>query len=111
MSFWARDHVIWKDGTFVETWMEERWGQLPQSLRDVVLRECAAGNKATHIQGNSEKNVVVLSLEGPPVYSEVPSDVIVHTGFSVGNYRYDNVECTYQDRLFGSLVAFMKKNP
>ena len=110
MSYWAKDDAKWKDGVYVEPWMEECWNRLPDVLKNIAMKEISLGNKAEHIQCAGSPCVLLVLEKEPQSTDSLPEEVIKHTSFNEDNYCFDGTLCTYQDINSRSVIAFPDVN-
>lgn len=97
----------WNGNGFSEVEPNSLWERLPENLRHVAIAEIGAGNRALAILENSERGIVLLSLERGPLVSINPAAGIqIHTKHAFGNYCYEGTKATYQDLQSGCFLAF-----
>ena len=106
MSYWAKNDSRWKDGVYVESWMEDCWERLPNVLKDIAAKEMALGNKAEHVQCAGQPFVLLVLEKAPQSSDALPEGVMKHTSFNEDNCCFDGMLCTYQDLASRSVIAF-----
>lgn len=101
------NYPTWNGGGFFEGEPNSLWVRLPESLRSIASAEVSAGNSVLSILENSERGIILLSLErGPLVSIPQPAGIQVHTQHEYGNYCYEGTKATYQDIQSGCFLAF-----
>ena len=101
---------MWGQDGFADAIAQSYWRELPESLQRHAVAERDAGNRVVQILRNEERGIVLLEFERGPLVKGVPPGATIHTEHRYGNYCYDGTQCTFEDELTGSFLAFGDPN-
>ncbi len=97
----------WNGNGFSDIVAQKWWGELPVTLREIVISEIAAGNELEQILRNNERDIVLISLSARPMIQDPKNEAIkIHKSHSYGNYCYDGTFCTYEEVSSGCFISF-----
>ena len=80
----ARNDPVFEEGFIVESVDDRCWNELAPALKQLVLAEAAAGNKAANIGVAAGTRLIRVALPGPAKQdlSTLPEGLVLRKGFT-----------------------------
>jgi len=104
----AKNDPVFRDGFVVESADERCWNELAPALKELVLAEAAAGNKALNIGSDGEPRRIYVQLAGPAKLdlSRLPAGLLLRKGFTKEFPVYDSELYAVFDAATMHFVSF-----